>query len=442
MIKDFVIFQTTARFCVLLSFGIGTVMAQPSAERFNIGSSTLGEIIQAGDPSMALNAERLQRGLGRRTWTYVGDDGQSRTFEAGFQSADSVRGKRWVEFTNRIRIEQDRLSARDQKWVSDIEDYQRRVERDLQELKQRLSLELELERRDAIAREEAAEAEQRRRDPPIMVADVLVNVNGIVVVNGQPRDVLVKRGEMLVVLDVQGDTVLCEIGGHQGQVPRQSVNLREIRQSELPTVAPQLNPMSGDTVQSLRPAIGQPGPSFGSSLQSPVPWPRKLDVDYDIVHTAHGVQIVLNDVFAGGVGASMGLRPGDVILRANDVDLRSDNHFREVILSPSAPTFLVGDPRSRQRRIVRFAPPATVAIFDGVTGDINSRGEFEISFITRHDPVSTRLQLKRGDVILAVNEQRVRSVSEIRSVAANSTGVLEFIMLRGGHGQPIRIVVQ
>jgi hypothetical protein len=442
MINGFAYIQLTALFSLQFLLGIGSVTAQSSFDQFNVGLPTLDDIIQAGDSSMILNAERLQRGLGRRTWTYVGDDGRSRTFEAAFQSTDSVRGKRWVEFTNRIRIEQDRLSARDQKWISDIEDYQRRVERDAKELRRQMSIAIEQERQDAIARGEAAEAEQRRRDPPVTVADVLVNVNGIVVVDGRPRDVLVKRGEILIVLDVQGEAVLCEIGGHQGQVPRQSVNLREIRRSELPMSAPQVNPMLDDTVQSLKPAIEEPGRPFGGSIQSQVRWPRRLDVDYDILRTNNGVQIVLNDVFIGGVGASMGLRRGDVILRANDVDLRSDNHFREVILSQSAPTFLVGDPFTGQRRVVRYAPPATIAIFDGVTGDVNLRGEFEISFITRHDPVTTRLQLQRGDVILAVNDQRVRSVSDIRSVAANSTGTLAFIMLRSGQGQPIRIVFQ
>jgi membrane-associated protease RseP (regulator of RpoE activity) len=173
-----------------------------------------------------------------------------------------------------------------------------------------------------------------------------------------------------------------------------------------------------------------------------LPWPRRLDVDYDILHLTGSVHIILNDVFAGGVGESMGLRRGDVIVRANDRDLRSDNHFREVVLSQTPPTFLVANPQTGQRRMVRFAPNVPVGIFDGVSGDINPRGEFEVGFITRDDPVTSRLQLRRGDLILAVNDQRIRSVNDIQSIAANSPGPLVFIILRIGHGQPQRIIVQ
>ena len=411
-------------------------------------SPTLDDLMKYGDPQMAQNAERLGRGLARRTWSYRGDDGKMRNFEAAYGETDVTRGKTWVAFSNRIRIELDRLSPKDQKWITSIKRYQQIVERDARELQKQAEIAAEQQRQQEIARQEAMRAEEMRQDPPVTVADVMVALNATVVVDGQPRSIKVKRGETVVVLDARDREVICEIGGHPATLPRKAVTLREVRSSQLPGV--------GGLVQSAKPAIGGSGLAGGISLPDDprfpgIPggrppqasWPKKLDVDYDFVRVAGGVQIILNDVFAGGVGDSMGLRPGDVILRANDVDLRSDNHFREVVLSSTAPTFLVGDQTGR-RRVVRFAPQANNSprLFEGVRGGLNPRGEFEVRFVDPPDPITRQLRLGRGDVILAVNGQTVRSVDDIRAIAKNAGGGLTFLLLPAGEAQPVRVPIE
>lgn len=204
MRRNFAKCHAIALVCFLIAFWSGGAVAQSSFDESHIPLPTVDEIIQAGDSSMVRNAERLQRGLARRIWTYVDDDGKSRTFEGAFQSTYSTRGKVWGAFTNRIRIEIERLSAKDQKWIEAVEDYQLHVERDAKTLQRQMIIAREQERKQAIAREQAATEEDRRRDPPITVADVLANVNAAVILDGQPRDLLVKRGEVVVVLDIQG----------------------------------------------------------------------------------------------------------------------------------------------------------------------------------------------------------------------------------------------
>ena len=392
----------------------GYCLAQQAPARHDVR-----ELMRSPSQEIAARAQRLFENLQPRVWNYRGNDGKVRTHQSAFHSTFSNSGKLWVKFTSTGKMPLSYLFADDQKRIREIQESITQFQSDLvkhQHLVEQVA--------DQVLSHQLAEID--RQDPLVDIATVVVATNAVVEVAGERRSLRVARGEQFIVLGAQGNFVGVELGGNPAVIPVNAVRLQSVRTSELPAN------------MHARPIVRGQSPDRKSDEAR---WPRKLDVRWVFHHPpGYPFSIELADVFIGGVGDQMGLKRGDRITRINDHPVTSMQQFRESILAPQPPRFVVQDPFGRSR-LVTYQEASSSRSMEGVNGRLNHRQEFIVEFVTQHDRVTQSLDLRRGDAILAVNNRRIRSQADLIREANGKLRQLNFVLLRQGESQPTRLTV-
>ena len=401
-------------------------------------SNDLEELIACPDPTISKNASTLKSGLRERAWTYTGVDGKQRTHRDRFLAISSSRSQQIVEFETGAKIPLEMLSPSDRKWIGNIERYQEIVRQDRVKYKKMVA---EAERQARMR----AEAETRRRqeeldrtDPLVTIAQTLVETQGNVLLNGQESTVNFSQGESFIVLEKNQNVTIVASGGQQAALPTRALQFSSVRTSQLPA-------SFATSYSAMRPQISNVpnGNTNQGGTSNQTGWPRKLDCD--VTYESYpdgkpGIHVLVNSVFSGGAGDRMGFKAGDRIIQANGRRMMSQEDFRKVVFSQTAPVFHVVD-RFGQSHIRRFAAVSQPQAFSGVKGHKSQRGEFVVDVVTQHDKITSQLQLSRDDTILAVNNQSVGSVQEIIQALKMSNGKSKFIILKPGQRAPISVIV-
>jgi hypothetical protein len=279
------------------------------------------EIVRGNVDAKAVErAKKFLALTGKRAWTYT-DRGQTKSYEGAYDS-EVVRGnQRSVMFTSRAYVPVELLSAADQAVFAEIVQLRTSVADDWSALQQALvqrQAELaEQDRRRAEEQQAAFWAQHSRRFQLLFATDVTVTSGGIA------RVTTLGAGEVFTLVDELPDAVVLLVGGvDQVAVPKSRV--RE--------VAPILKAQV-----VLRPNLDGPPPApagmpIGVPLVGgplPAAAPPRLDCEVDSVAFPDGrQQLIVRTVPINSLGQRFGLRPGDILVRVNDIGVGTLDDYR------------------------------------------------------------------------------------------------------------------
>ena len=193
-------------------------------------------------------------------------------------------------------------------------------------------------------------------------------------------------------------------------------------------------------------------PWFGASLQTLTP---------DIAETL-GLEApagaLIARVHGKGPAAKAGLRAGDVVVSVDEKPVQNPEGFQYRFatkgISGSAEVGVVRKGQKLKASVVLVAPvedpPRDVrdllgrhpltgckvanlspAVAQEIGMDDDAREAVVVLEVTERTPAA-RLGIKRGDIVVAVNEEKVESVAELSTVLAASNGAWRLSVERGG----------
>jgi serine protease Do/serine protease DegQ len=212
------------------------------------------------------------------------------------------------------------------------------------------------------------------------------------------------RGELIGI----NTAIVGPSGGNVGIGFAIPINMVERVMSQLVEFGEVRRGRLGVLVQDLTPALAE---SFGLDIQQGA---------------------LISDVEEGTPAAEAGLEPGDVVVRVNDTEIEGSAELRnEIGLRPAGETVRLQVVRDEERRTIdveigsveggagatgqRIAPLLEGVRF-GETEDEEGPSGLRVTAVSR-ESVAWRSGLRPGDVVTSVNQQRVRTIADLREIA-------------------------
>jgi S1-C subfamily serine protease len=151
-------------------------------------------------------------------------------------------------------------------------------------------------------------------------------------------------------------------------------------------------------------------------------------------YTPNGMRI--NHVVPGTPAERIGLRPNDTVMTINGQPIRNQSELFTVLnLSNGSAVLQV---RKATNQLVQLR--ADLAQHQlGVLGEFTRDGLL-VEVVSPGTPAE-RVGLQRGDLILRVDNQLPRSMTELDQILANSGGTVTLLLRRGPNGPPGRLLV-
>jgi S1-C subfamily serine protease len=150
--------------------------------------------------------------------------------------------------------------------------------------------------------------------------------------------------------------------------------------------------------------------------------------------TPQGMRV--NVVVPGTPAERAGLKPGDTILMMNGRQIGNQNDFFAVLNSSGGSVALqVRRANGQGERLQADLAQHTL----GVVGEFTRDG-LRVEVVAPGTPAE-RFGLQRGDLIVRVDNQQVRSMAELNSVLANSGGHATLLVRKTPNGAPQRLLV-
>src|SRR5262249_48300643 len=147
--------------------------------------------------------------------------------------------------------------------------------------------------------------------------------------------------------------------------------------------------------------------------------------------------MTVGGVIPGTPAARCGLQQGDLIVKIDNQFVGNQQDFFTLLYNSGGTINLVVRRGTTGR-------PANVEV-DLITWELGALGDFTrdgmvIGLVAPGTPAD-RYGLQRGDVIVRIDNQTVRSQNEFNTLINNSGGSVTLLVRRGGNGQPARLFV-